>query len=650
MRHVVRKRAKPSAVVAGLVVALVAAVSVGAPPSPATARTSGGRVQLSPPVRGIDTRVAGTRVTTVALGSSVLDLFVVDAAQPGTATVHPCTAAPGAAPTLAFETGEVVYTKVLLNDACLTSTTPVHVVVDVLGSLSDTPESGRLQYVPVASPVVVLDAPQRRGEAELVPVELGTAPPAARAAVVLIEAIDPAAPGFARVDRCSGHQPKADMTWRNDRSVGVSYIDLTSGPTCLWMRGEARVRLTVIGHLSIDGPDDTRLPPTLSAPLVPSPPPGLRAVTPARLLDTRSGLGIASPRRLVAGETFELPIATATDTTTAVALNVTVTEPEAEGYLTVFPCDQQRPKASNLNFVAGETVPNLVNVKVSVTDTVCFFAQRSTHLVVDLTGTFETGGGAGAEPVAPVRLLDTRLPVGVPSAAKVTGGDVVVLQMAGRGGVPVTGSSAITMNVTVTEPERDGFVTVYPCDRERPTASNLNFVAGQTVPNLVSVRLSPTGTVCLFTQQTTHLVADLAAWYAIDRDDGYRAVAPDRVLDTRDGTGAPPAKVAAGGVVTLQVAGRGGVPAGGATAVAMNVTVVDADDEGFVTVYPCGTGRPEASNLNHAAGETVPNLVTVRLAADGTVCLFAQRTVHLVADVAGYYTDTAELLHVPTLG
>ena len=50
------------------------------------------------------------------------------------------------------------------------------------------------------------------------------------------------------------------------------------------------------------------------------------------------------------------------------------------------------------------------------------------------------------------------------------------------------------MNVTVTDPTWDGYVTVYPGDvADRPTASNLNFVAGQTVPNLVTVKVPASG-------------------------------------------------------------------------------------------------------------------------------------------------------------
>lgn len=44
------------------------------------------------------------------------------------------------------------------------------------------------------------------------------------------------------------------------------------------------------------------------------------------------------------------------------ALNVTITGPTAAGDLTVYPGAQPLPLASNLNYVAGQTLPNVVLV------------------------------------------------------------------------------------------------------------------------------------------------------------------------------------------------------------------------------------------------------------------------------------------------
>lgn len=116
--------------------------------------------------------------------------------------------------------------------------------------------------------------------------------------------------------------------------------------------------------------------------------------------------------------------------------------------------------------------------------------------------------------------------------------------------------------------------------------------------------------------------------------------APTRLLDTRTGTGAPVGKVAGQGSARVKVAGNAAVPAG-VTAVALNVTVTETADSGYVTAWPgAGYDRPGTSNLNYTAGRSVPNLVIVPVGEDGYVELFngGPKPVDLIADVTGYFT------------
>jgi hypothetical protein len=117
----------------------------------------------------------------------------------------------------------------------------------------------------------------------------------------------------------------------------------------------------------------------------------------------------------------------------------------------------------------------------------------------------------------------------------------------------------------------------------------------------------------------------------------YHALAPARILDTRDGTGGvPAAPLGPGAALTAQVAGRGGVPASGATAVVINVTVAGTTDPSYLTVYPAGVGRPLASNLNWIPRQVVPNLVEVALGSNGQVTVFNfQGSADVIFDVAG---------------
>jgi hypothetical protein len=188
----------------------------------------------------------------------------------------------------------------------------------------------------------------------------------------------------------------------------------------------------------------------------------------------------------------------------AVSLNVTVTAADGPGWITVFPCGDQ-PLASNLNYAAGEDVANAVIAPVSANGTVCLYTTTRAHLLADVSGWFATGSDYHG--FAPVRAFDTR--TGDPLA----GGQTLEVAFGGQFGIPASGVAAVSLNVTVTQPDWIGYITVYPCG-EQPLASNPNFIGGQTVPNAVIAPLSPTGTVCFYTSTTTHLLADVSGWFA----------------------------------------------------------------------------------------------------------------------------------------
>jgi len=219
-------------------------------------------------------------------------------------------------------------------------------------------------------------------------------------------------------------------------------------------------------------------------------------------------------------------------------------------------------------------------------------------------------------------------------------GSTLVLRIAGRGGVDAD-ASAVALNVTAVDAVAPGFATVWPCGELRPTASNLNFATGATVPNAVLAKVGSGGDVCLFTSQPIHFVVDVNGYTPATTS--YEPLNPARLIDTRtDGTTVDGAQQAGGLVgsdstTTLHVGGRGGVPAD-ATSVVLNVTTTESTADGYVTAFPCGTERPNASSVNGVANSTVANFVIAKLGADGAVCLYSQSATHLIADVNGYFT------------
>lgn len=116
--------------------------------------------------------------------------------------------------------------------------------------------------------------------------------------------------------------------------------------------------------------------------------------------------------------------------------------------------------------------------------------------------------------------------------------------------------------------------------------------------------------------------------------DGYTAINPLRLVDTRNGTGGAVGALDGGCTLRLDLAGSP-VPAD-ASAVALSLTAV-AERRGFFTVFPCAAGRPPTSNLNSRAGVATPNLVVALLDSRREVCVFTNQGGHLVIDLGGWY-------------
>jgi alpha-tubulin suppressor-like RCC1 family protein len=372
-------------------------------------------------------------------------------------------------------------------------------------------------------------------------------------------------------------------------------------------------------------------------------------LVPGRLLESRPGATTVDGQSQgvglrAAGSVTELQVAGrdgVPDDASAVVLNVTVTGAQGAGFVTVWPCGMDKPNASSLNFVAGQTIPNAVITKVGAGGKVCLSPTAATFLLADINGFYPAG--SSFTPLVPGRLLESR-----PGATTVDGqaqgiglraaGSVTELQVTGRDGIPAD-ASAVALNVTVTDAQGGGFVTVWPCGTDEPNASSLNFVAGQTIANAVITKIGVGGKVCLATTAATHLLADINGFYPAASS--YTPVVPARLLESRlgattvDGLSQGIGLRAAGSVTELQVSGRGGVPADTPAAV-LNLTVTGAQGAGFVTVWPCGTDKPNASSLNFSTGQTIANAVITKIGSGGKVCLATTAATHLLADINGY--------------
>ncbi len=290
-------------------------------------------------------------------------------------------------------------------------------------------------------------------------------------------------------------------------------------------------------------------------------------------------------------------------------------------------------------------VPNAVVAKVGVGGAVCVFSSAETDLVVDVNGFVPAGGSPSA--VVPARLFESRVGEStvdgvLAGGGRVGAGSVTEVVVAGRGGVDVD-AAAVVLNVTAVGPSVAGFLTVFPCGSGVPGASNVNFVAGDVVPNAVVAKVGVGGAVCVFSSAETDLVVDVNGF--VPAGGSPSAVVPARLFESRvgestvDGVLAGGGRVGAGSVTEVVVAGRGGVDVD-AAAVVLNVTAVGPSVAGFLTVFPCGSGVPGASNVNFVAGDVVPNAVVVGVGVGGAVCVFSSAETDLVVDVNGFVPAT----------
>jgi hypothetical protein len=388
------------------------------------------------------------------------------------------------------------------------------------------------------------------------------------------------------------------------------------------------------------------------APVLAAPMNGFTPIASARLMDTRPGFAtvdgadagggirsMGSVTRLQIVGRAGIPVKA-----TSVALNITVPEPEQAGFVTVFPCGDV-PPTSAVNHLIGETVATAAIGKLDANGGVCLYTLASVHLVVDVTGWLTS---STVVTTTPSRLLDTR--PGYTTSDDLfageglrTTGSTTQVRIGGRGTVPAD-AKAVAVTVTATEASHGGFVTAFGCGG-RPLASTLNFLRGQTISNFALVPLDDDGNLCLFTMAPTHLIVDVTAFVPSASD--YTPFAPARLVDTRfDGTSiddrcASIGRPRGGSTVTVPVAGRAGVPAGGVGAVALNVTASGAGAGGYVSIVQVPGAPAATSAVNFAAGATTANSAIVPVDSAGNVTLFVNTGVHVVIDVVGWLPGTS---------
>jgi Putative Ig domain/Right handed beta helix region len=376
-------------------------------------------------------------------------------------------------------------------------------------------------------------------------------------------------------------------------------------------------------------------------------------LSPARIVDTRNGLGgVTGPLQGRSTSTFTATGVGGVPATgvTAVVLNVAADLASAPGFIQLFPTGNGAPGGtSSLNVDhAGQTIANLVIVGVNASGQFSVFTHSSTHLVVDVFGYFtavpESTSGRLVT-IDPVRVLDTRSGEGRGGVqGPVPAQGTVAVSMAGA--IPVD-ASAVVMTLTGDQALAPGYIQAIPTGGATPlrSSSNINLDrAGDTMPNTVIIPLGADGTVTLFTQSGANLVVDVVGYFTGASDASsttglFIPITPTRVADTRVG-GIVPAGVVASGA-TLQVPFRASPPlvAIPPSAVAGNLTATDTTASGYVQLIPTGTSTPvgATSTLNINGPDRIVAAANVLSGVTGSITVHNQSATNLVYDVTGLF-------------
>ncbi len=236
-------------------------------------------------------------------------------------------------------------------------------------------------------------------------------------------------------------------------------------------------------------------------------------VSPVRVADSRN-TGVVGPSGdLVVDLNAQLAGALGANVAGASAVvNVTVTGPKMSGFATAYPSGSGVPNASALNFTPGATLANMSIVRVGADGLIRVrnVSPGTTHVIVDLSGFFVGGTvtmkGGFVPTSTPTRVLDTRIGLG----AGTPGAGATITADPG-----LASAAAVALNLTVTAPQATGYLVAWPADRARPTASQVNFKANQTIANFGQIRVSALKTIaiCNFSSGSAAVIADVAGYY-----------------------------------------------------------------------------------------------------------------------------------------
>lgn len=365
---------------------------------------------------------------------------------------------------------------------------------------------------------------------------------------------------------------------------------------------------------------------------------------PNRIVDTRTGLGVRAGL-LTGGTALAVPVpSTGVNAVpagaTAVVISLSGTGAQGGTYLSVYSKVFGGNSTLNLNAKdANATVTAVVKLNSSH-GFLLRNAAASTHALITVLGYFgapTATGGLGYVALPSKRLLDTRTPIGTPTAAKLAPNQAVTVDAA-PGGVPADATVAV-VNMTALNQTAGGYLTAYP--GASPAVASVDY-RQYSRSNLVAVPLVNRKFTVQNRYASTDAMIDIVGYFSPSASARFVILPnPTRIADTRTGNGGRHAPMTANATFTLDAGGLYGVPYN-VTGLWIGLTAI-ASGNGYLSIYPRGAAAPHASNLDFTTGRVVPNAAIATLSARtatrppgfSTVNRFG--TSNVLSDAYGYF-------------
>jgi hypothetical protein len=322
----------------------------------------------------------------------------------------------------------------------------------------------------------------------------------------------------------------------------------------------------------------------------------------------------------------------------AVVLNVHAKQPTQTTNLSVWPKGTTRPHTTTLKLFSGHTSTAMTVSGIGADGAISVaIAHGKTEVMVDVLGYYIRSATKGKlyHPAKPFRLFDSR------SGASLGNGESRTLKMPTIGDVPATKMRDALVTVTAVGAVGPGHLSVYRAGDVRPSVFTLKYTKLRTVSNQAITQLRGGKLTVTNVGARTDVVVDVVGWFAsraIAHGQLYSPLRPVRVLDTRDGRGAPQGFVNADAAISFGVAGVGRVLPKGAKVAVMTLTATHASADTYLKAWPTGGALPTVVAVRGRPDRATANFVAVKVGTGGDVSILnGPGTTHVVADIVGYY-------------